>query len=128
MKMRKQFKYLMALISIAGLVACATAEKYNAMLNQWVGQSEDALVSNWGAPNNSYQTDTAKYLTYENSRQNVVPSTPPTTQVIRQGEAVFVKPIPGTPGYVYTTECRTTFTIQNKRVVNAYATGNACVL
>ena len=110
------------------LAGCVSAEKYTKMINQWVGQDEDALVATWGAPTSTYSTDSAKYLTYENQKQNYIPPTPSSVQVVRQGDAIFTRPIPGTPGYVYTTDCRTTFTIQNKRIVHANATGNSCYL
>jgi hypothetical protein len=110
------------------LTGCVSAEKYNKMINQWVGVDENTLVATWGAPTSQYQTDQAKYLTYEKVQQHTVPATPSSVQVIQQGDAVFTRPIPGTPGYSYTSECRTTFTLQNKRVVNVNASGNSCVL
>jgi len=116
------------LMTVTLLLGCVSAEKYTKMINQWVGQDEDALVATWGAPTSSYSTETAKYLTYENLKQNYIPPTPASVQVMRQGDAIFARPIPGTPGYVYTTDCRTTFTIQNKRIVHANATGNSCYL
>lgn len=119
---------LVLCVSSMILLGCVSAEKYTNMIQQWVGTDEDTLVATWGAPKSSYQTDQAKYLTYENVRQNYIPPTPSSVQVIRQGDTVFTRPIPGSPGYLYTSECRTTFTIQNKRVVNVSASGNSCVL
>ena len=119
---------LQLVVVLCVLVGCVSAEKYTIMINQWVGQVEDALVATWGAPKSTYSTETAKYLTYENLKQNYIPPTPASVQVMRQGDAIFTRPIPGTPGYVYTTDCRTTFTIQNKRIVHANATGNSCYL
>ena len=125
----KSFKtYMLVVCSSLVLVGCVSAEKYTKMVNGWIGADEDSLISTWGAPTSSYQTDQAKYLTYDNKQQNYIPPTPSSVQVIRQGDAVFTRPIPGSPGYSYTTECRTTFTVQNKRIVNVNATGNSCVL
>jgi hypothetical protein len=125
----KSFKaYMLILCSSLVLLGCVSAEKYTKMVNGWVGADEDSLIASWGAPTSSYQTDQAKYLTYDNKQQNHIPPTPSSVQVIRQGDAVFTRPIPGSPGYSYTTECRTTFTVQNKRIVNVNATGNSCVL
>ncbi|BDW10858.1 hypothetical protein PSHI8_09400 [Polynucleobacter sp. SHI8] len=121
-------RMMMLGVSVMLLTACVSAEKYTKMINQWVGVDEDTLIATWGAPTSNYQTDQAKYLTYEKVQQNYIPPTPSSVQVIRQGDAVFTRPIPGSPGYSYTSECRTTFTIQNKRVVNVNATGNSCVL
>jgi hypothetical protein len=125
----KSFKaYMLVMCSSLVLLGCVSAEKYTKMVNGWIGADEDSLISTWGAPTSSYQTDQAKYLTYDNKQQNFIPPTPSSVQVIRQGDAVFTRPIPGSPGYSYTTECRTTFTVQNKRIVNVNATGNSCVL
>ena len=125
----KSFKtYMIVVCSSLVLLGCVSAEKYTKMVNGWIGADEDSLISTWGAPTSSYQTDQAKYLTYDNKQQNYIPPTPSSVQVIRQGDAVFTRPIPGSPGYSYTTECRTTFTVQNKRIVNVNATGNSCVL
>jgi hypothetical protein len=125
----KSFKaYMVVMCSSLVLLGCVSAEKYTKMVNGWIGADEDSLISTWGAPTSSYQTDQAKYLTYDNKQQNFIPPTPSSVQVIRQGDAVFTRPIPGSPGYSYTTECRTTFTVQNKRIVNVNATGNSCVL
>jgi len=121
-------RMIMVGVSVMLLTGCVSAEKYSKMINQWVGVDEDVLIATWGAPTNHYQTDQAKYLTYEKVQQNHIPPTPSSVQVIRQGDAVFTRPIPGSPGYSYTSECRTTFTIQNKRVARVNATGNACVL
>jgi len=125
----KSFKtYMLVVCSSLVLLGCVSAEKYTKMVNGWIGADEDSLISTWGAPTSSYQTDQAKYLTYDNKQQNYIPPTPSSVQVIRQGDAVFTRPIPGSPGYSYTTECRTTFSVQNKRIVNVNATGNSCVL
>jgi type II secretory pathway pseudopilin PulG len=125
----KSFKaYMLVVCSSLVLLGCVSAEKYTKMVNGWIGADEDSLIATWGAPTSSYQTDQAKYLTYDNKQQNYIPPTPSSVQVIRQGDAVFTRPIPGSPGYSYTTECRTTFTVQNKRIVNVNATGNSCVL
>jgi len=119
---------LMLTVCFLLLTGCVSAEKYTKMINQWVGVDEDTLIATWGAPTSHYQTDQAKYLTYDKVQQNYIPPTPSSVQVIRQGDAVFTRPIPGSPGYSYTSECRTTFTIQNKRVSNVNATGNSCVV
>jgi hypothetical protein len=126
--MNKSLSFVLTIIACLFLSACASTEKYNKMIQQWIGSDEDTLIATWGAPSSSYQTDNAKYLTYDNLRNNYIPPTPSSVQIIRQGDAVFARPIPGSPGYSYTSECRTTFTLQNKKVVNVTATGNACYL
>ena len=90
----KSFKtYMLVVCSSLVLLGCVSAEKYTKMVNGWIGADEDSLISTWGAPTSSYQTDQAKYLTYDNKQQNYIPPTPSSVQVIRQGDAVFTRPI-----------------------------------
>jgi hypothetical protein len=55
-------------VMIVTLSACATTQHYENAINTWVGSSEEALVSQWGAPTNTYQvSDSKKILTYVHS-------------------------------------------------------------
>ncbi len=47
----KQFLFLALCLGLAG---CATTAGYEAVLDTWVGDSETALISSWGYPNNAY--------------------------------------------------------------------------
>lgn len=49
------------------LSACATTENYERKLDSWIGSSESALVSQWGAPASTYQMDGGKVLSYQYS-------------------------------------------------------------
>ena len=63
-----------ALLSTA-LVACATTAGYEAVLNTWVGDSTDHLVSVWGVPQQQYrQNNGGTVMQYERSgdRKSVV--------------------------------------------------------
>jgi hypothetical protein len=56
------------------LAACATTEGYQAILQTWVGDSTDHLVSVWGVPQQEYrQNGGGKVLQYERSGQIVLP-------------------------------------------------------
>lgn len=61
------------------LASCAvvTSEKYEAQLNTWLGQPEEALVSSWGVPDGSYERKidgiNVKYLTYNSTRNVYIP-------------------------------------------------------
>lgn len=58
------------------LVGCATTQGYEAILNSWVGDSTDHLVSVWGIPQKQYNQDSGgKVLEYERSGQIVIPGT-----------------------------------------------------
>jgi hypothetical protein len=68
-------KQLVATIALsATLAGCATTSGYNAVLQTWVGDSSDHLVSVWGVPENVYnQSSGGKVLQYSRSNQIVLP-------------------------------------------------------
>jgi hypothetical protein len=56
------------------LGGCATTAGYEAVLQTWVGDSADHLVSVWGIPEQEYrQNDGGKVLQYKRSGQFVIP-------------------------------------------------------
>jgi hypothetical protein len=56
------------------LSACATTSGYEAVLQTWVGDSTDHLVSVWGVPQQVYMQDGGgKVMQYERSGQIVLP-------------------------------------------------------
>jgi hypothetical protein len=62
-------KLFFALLISMLLVACATTANYEKVLNTWVGQHVDSLVSSWGPPRSSYQlSDGSKVIEYATSR------------------------------------------------------------
>lgn len=66
-------------IGVLLLASCAmaTSEKYEAQLNSWLGQSEDALVAVWGIPDGTYDRKidgiNVKYLIYNSTRNVYMP-------------------------------------------------------
>jgi hypothetical protein len=57
---------ILVLLLLAG---CATTAGYEKVLNTWVGQSADRLISSWGAPANSTQlSNGGRVLEYSNQR------------------------------------------------------------
>lgn len=51
------------------VTGCATTAGYEMVLNSWVGQSADRLISSWGVPANSTQlSDGGRVLEYSNQR------------------------------------------------------------
>jgi ketosteroid isomerase-like protein len=110
------------------LAACATAEKYEAVLNSWIGHTESELVSKWGPPDSVYVApDGTRHLTYRSSRLVTVNGTPPrfTSTVI--GDTVYTQQTGGTPGATYNMKCTTVFAIRNGRITNWRYEGNDCV-
>jgi hypothetical protein len=59
------------IMSIGG---CATTDGYEAILNSWVGDTSDHLVSVWGVPSREYDLGNGgKTLEYARSSQFVIP-------------------------------------------------------
>ena len=116
----------MALVLGLLLAGCATEAKYGEMLDTWMGASESQLVSSWGVPHSVYEADGVKYLTYRNSATGYVPGTAPSYQTNIVGNTIYTNRIGGTPGYVISRWCDTTFTVRDGRIVNWSWKGNGC--
>lgn len=114
------------LCAVLFLASCATTEKYEAMLNTWVGQQESQLVGHWGPPDSVYENSGVKYLTYKKSRSGYIPGTPPTYQTNIIGNTAYTTSTGGSPGFAYTNHCKTTFTISNEIIQKWRWEGNAC--
>ena len=102
-------KLLKQIIVIVGifLAGCSTVANYQANLQTWVGQSEQALEAGWGPPASIVINGGTRYLTYA------------------RNDGVYVQ-----GGYwgrtVTPLYCSTVFSIQNNIVVQAQFQGNEC--
>ena len=114
------------LLLLCGLAACATTEKYEAILESWIGKSENALVEAWGPPDSVYETDGTKYLSYAKSGTHYVPGTFPTYRTTIVGNTRHTHSYGGTPGYIYNQNCKTSFAIIAKTIKKWRWEGNAC--
>jgi len=103
MKFLKQI-YLYAAMMLVG---CSTVANYQANLQTWVGQSEQALEAGWGIPSSIVISGPTRYLTYARNDGTYV-------QGGYWGRTV-------TPLY-----CSTIFSIQNNVVIQAQFQGNEC--
>ncbi|MDQ2762256.1 MAG: hypothetical protein M3Y22_01805 [Pseudomonadota bacterium] len=109
------------LLALLGLLACCSNRlaARQAELSRWVGQPETELVGIMGAPTRSYDSGGMKFLTYEESRVEIVPACP------------YFGPGPfwyggGFPPTVTNLVCDTTFTVAGG-IVRAFSLrGNAC--
>tara|TARA_R110000868_G_scaffold150567_7_gene373928 strand:- start:4634 stop:5338 length:705 start_codon:yes stop_codon:yes gene_type:complete len=108
------------------LSACATTKKYEALLNTWAGKSENALLQSWGPPDSFYENDGVKYLTFNNSRSGYVPGVAPNYQTTFVGNTAYTQAVGGSPGFVYTKRCKTTFAISGGIIRGWRYQGNAC--
>jgi len=62
-------KLLISSIFTLLLVGCATTENYEKLLNTWIGDSADNLVSSWGPPTSSYPlSNGGKVMEYVRAR------------------------------------------------------------
>ncbi len=107
--MRKIF----ILTSIFLLCSCATQSKYENKLKYWVGKNETELVSKWGIPTSSYQTNDAKFIQYNQDF----------------GSTSTAQPIGST--YLINTHhewCKTTFTVDSQGIISNWRIeGTSCV-
>lgn len=115
-----------SLIAICLLVACATTEKYEAILKSWVGLPERELIQSWGPPDSVYESSGVKYLTYSKSGAGYVPGIAPTYQTTVTGNTAYTRSYGGSPGYAYNLRCKTSFTIENEVIQSWRWEGNAC--
>ena len=120
-------KFLFALMLLWSLAACATTEKYEAILESWVGKTENALIEAWGPPDSVYETSGTKYLTYAKSGTAYVPGIPPTYRTTIIGDTAHTRSYGGTPGYVYSRNCKTSFALVKGVIQKWRWEGNACV-
>ncbi len=115
----KKFCCLLLSVLVAG---CATQEKYAQMLNNYVGFSEEELVSRMGPPDNVYELNkNTKYLTYKREYRYY---NPPSATTHFWGNTAYTD-FHG--GYEQKLWCNTTFTLKNRVVENYRFEGNNCV-
>lgn len=107
--------------------ACATTEKYEAILQTWIGSQESELVRSWGPPDSFYESDGTRYLTYLWSNSGVIPGTNPSYTSTVIGDTVYTNQIGGTAPIVYNSHCKTTFEVRDGRIVYWRWEGNRCV-
>lgn len=120
------------------LSGCATTARYEALLNTWVGDNEDSLVSSWGPPQNIYQMRNGKKLIEYSQGRNVQMggysyTTPQTTyqqgvvgNTMYSGTSTqYVTQT--TPVYNINLWCKTCFTISSNGIIESWRwEGNNC--
>jgi len=91
---------LLALVVLV-LVGCANPQvAYQKTMDTWIGVSEDNLISRWGVPSGTYESNNAKYITFV----QVLPT-------VFYGGAAFPR------------QCKTTFTLRSNTVVSWQSQG-----
>lgn len=115
---------LSVVVTVGG---CATAEKYEAALNSWMGHSETELVSSWGPPVNVYTApDGTRILTFQSARNVYIPGQAPnyTTSVI--GNTAYTTAVGGRSAMNLDMSCATSFTVKNGKIITWRYQGNDC--
>lgn len=104
------------------IVSCsfATTEKFEKAVNSWVGSSEQSLIDKLGPPDNVYELDGKKYLSFVNSSTSYVPQTVHNTTV---GNNIQTN-VYG--GYSRSWYCKVTYIVEKGIIVSWRYEGNAC--
>ena len=103
------------------LVACGNQlAARQAYLSQFVGQSEAAVVQQFGVPSRSIETGGVRYLAYDEHRIDLVPSFPSYSPYFTGWYGG------GFPPQVVEWRCETTFEVTGGTVRAFTLRGNAC--
>jgi len=133
----KKLIYLFVMLMLVS--GCATAAKYEAKLNTWIGVSEDSLIASWGVPDKTYEMGDGKKA-IEYVHKNTIQSggyTYTTPQTTYHSGKIGDKSYSGTstayvteiePMRKYRLSCKTSFIINNSgKVESWHHEGNDCV-
>ena len=121
--MKKAILLTAVLLIFAG---CATRANYEKALNSWVGSSEIDLIRKWGVPQQFYETGGRKFLVYSSSRNMNIPGTPPSYTSTIVGNTTYRNRVGGTPDQNIELNCKTTFELENEKVLSWRWQGNDC--
>lgn len=119
---------LSILLSVLFLTSCATTQKYETVLDSWVGSSEEKLVSLWGPPDSVYViSNTKKMLTYSSASNVILPGSAPhyTTNYI--GNTAYTTSYGGSSPISVDLSCKTSFTVDKGQITQWRWEGNNCV-
>jgi hypothetical protein len=139
-------KKLITLVVSCILGGCATTANYEAILQSWIGQPVDNLVSTWGPPQSSFTlSNGGQVLEYSDQRNMQMPGYSYTTpQTTYQSGNVSAYGSGGsaygtysgisttyvqhqTPGYNIALSCKTRITVDSNGVITNWAwQGNNC--
>jgi len=121
--MKKAITLTVILIVLAG---CAVRANYENVLNSWVGATEIDLVRKWGVPQQFYETGGRKFLVYSSSRNMILPGSPPSYTQTVVGNTIYKNRVGGIPDQYIELNCKTTFELENEKVVSWRWQGNDC--
>lgn len=101
--------WLVLIFSALFIASCATTQNFEAVINTWLGQSEDNLVSRFGSPERTYKlSDSKKMLTY-----------------VFHGSTLYNYYGYGV-GESITQTCEVSFLVEDEKVISYSYKGNSC--
>ena len=115
-------RFIMAMLFAISLAACATEANYEAALAQWMGASEETLVSAWGIPDKTYQLSPQKKLISYFRRSVTYDQTPVQCRMSAGGMTNCY----GGDIWRNVYACETIFTLENGKVTRWGHKGNDC--
>ena len=121
-----RMKIISAIMLALVMAGCATTEQFETNLNSLVGQPETVLISQWGPPQNFYETGGVKFLSWSNQRNIPIAGTAPTYNRSCVGTNCTTISYGGSPGYNLNMHCTVVMTVQNGKVTNWRYQGNDC--
>jgi len=122
-----KIKLFITCIFILLLSGCATTAKYEKILDSWVGVNEQELIEAWGVPDSTYEVGKVKFLSYQFSNQRILYGSPPMYVSNVHKGMIYTNAVGGTPDMVVSDWCKTTFTIDNEKVIKWMFNGNSCI-
>ena len=108
------------------LSGCATTEGYKKILDSWLGMSEHALISQWGVPVRSYESNGILYLVYDSRRTITLPGSSPTYTSTIIGNTIYTDSYGGSSPTTIHKQCITTFQLRNGKIFHWLFRGNDC--
>ena len=132
----KKLMYLLIVVLLFG--GCASTVKYEAKLNNYIGQDENSLIAAWGVPHKTYKLDNGKKA-LEYARKETIQNggyTYSVPQTTYQSGTIGGQPYSGTsttyatgitPVQKYKLYCKTSFILDNDgKVESWHHEGNDC--
>lgn len=123
-------KKILSAFLLLGLASCVnqpTAARYEDALSAWIGQSEEALYSEWGYPNTTYSVGPDSFIaTYIQSYNEPIDgdTEPYAADMTYSAMRVPSYGLPTPQGVYY---CKTSFIINNGIVSDYNFNGDDCV-
>lgn len=126
-KVPLRFFYLVGIVIFLAGCATATTQKYDMKLNQWLNKTQLQLVSSWGAPDKTYKIGNQEFLSYYSQYNEEIPEVSDSYQPFFINGFANYDPMENINYQVVPELCKTTFTIENNRVIAWSHHGSGCV-